>query len=320
MAKLKVNPSLTISWSNGRIVLDGLDSSPKTLNDGYGLLVLDEFARPRDTNEVIRDADDPEGTEDAIHKLLVHGALIFEDDIVPMPADLIREHGLFHEIHRRVSGLTMSTPALNYALHKATEYVSRAGIEGAIVEAGVWRGGSAMVCALTLVALGDTDRQMFLYDTFDGSWGRPGELDGTIYGRSPEDTMADYEESLRRTRDQAALEADGISLAAVRSSLLSTGYPEGKLAFVKGLVEETIPRTLPERIALLRLDTDFYGSTSHELVHLFPRLEPGGILLVDDYPTETGATMAVDRYFEETGHRIFLARIDVQGRIGVKQR
>jgi hypothetical protein len=319
MVKLKVNPSLAVSWNKGRIVLDGLDLGSKVLNDGYGLLILDEFSQPTAIGDVIQNSDDPKGTEEAIHELLTNGALIFAEDDEPLPPDLVREEGLFHEIHQRVSGLTMSTPALNYALYRATEYISRTGIPGDIVEAGVWRGGSAMVCALTLADLGDTSRRIFMYDTFDGSWGKPSEVDGTIYGRSPEDTMADYTASLDQRRDREALDPEGISVSAVRSSLMTTGYPEENLVFVEGLVEETMPGIIPDRIALLRLDTDFYESTYHELAHLFPRLEPGGILLIDDYPTETGATVAVDRYFEETGHRIFLARVDVQGRIGVKQ-
>lgn len=71
-------------------------------------------------------------------------------------------------------------------------------------------------------------------------------------------------------------------------------------------------------IALLRLDTDWYESTKHELVHLFPRLAENGPLIVDDYGHWQGQKMAVDEYFPENNLRIFLSRIDYTGRIGIK--
>jgi O-methyltransferase len=83
-------------------------------------------------------------------------------------------------------------------------------------------------------------------------------------------------------------------------------------------VEETIPENAPESIALLRLDTDWYESTRHELEHLFPRLSPGGVLIIDDYGHWQGCKRAVDEYFGKNGARIFLARVDYTGRIGVK--
>ena len=100
--------------------------------------------------------------------------------------------------------------------------------------------------------------------------------------------------------------------------MLALGYPAERIHFVKGLVENTIPQQSPETIALLRLDTDFYRSTKHELVHLYPRLQHGGILIIDDYGALEGARLATDEYLKE--HRIpyFPARIDEHVRIGVK--
>jgi O-methyltransferase len=96
------------------------------------------------------------------------------------------------------------------------------------------------------------------------------------------------------------------------------GYPKARLHFVKGMVEETIPETAPGQIALLRLDTDFYSSTKHELDHLYPRLSSGGILIIDDYGSIPGARRAVDEYAAE--HRIgwFMHRVDAQVRLVVK--
>lgn len=105
----------------------------------------------------------------------------------------------------------------------------------------------------------------------------------------------------------------------VRHNVGSTGYPRERIRFVKGLVQDTIPDQAPEHIALVRLDTDWYESTLHELRHLYPRLAVGGVLLVDDYFYWRGSRDAVDEYIDREGLRIFLNPIDGGGAIGVKQ-
>ena len=87
---------------------------------------------------------------------------------------------------------------------------------------------------------------------------------------------------------------------------------------VKGKVEDTVPKNAPEKIALLRLDTDWYESTRRGLVHLFPRLVPGGVLIIDDYGHWQGARKAVDEYIAGNQVKILLNRVDYTGRIGVK--
>jgi len=105
---------------------------------------------------------------------------------------------------------------------------------------------------------------------------------------------------------------------AVRATLTQSGYPTGRLHFVRGPVETTLPEHAPERLALLRLDTDWYESTRHELQHLYPRLSEGGVLIVDDYGHWEGARRAVDEYFERHPPAPLLNRIDYTGRIAVK--
>jgi hypothetical protein len=86
---------------------------------------------------------------------------------------------------------------------------------------------------------------------------------------------------------------------------------------VKGKVEDTIPGHAPEQIAILRLDTDWYESTRHELEHLYPRLSSGGVLLLDDYGYWEGAREAVDEFLAQTGERLLLTRM-ASGRLAVK--
>jgi hypothetical protein len=97
-----------------------------------------------------------------------------------------------------------------------------------------------------------------------------------------------------------------------------TNYPQDKLNYVVGKVEDTIPETLPRKIALLRLDTDWYESTLHELNHLYPLLTEGGVLIIDDYGHWQGAKKAVDEYIEKNKLKILLNRIDYTGRIAIK--
>lgn len=198
-----------------------------------------------------------------------------------------------------------------YALYKAVEYLSAAPIPGDIVECGVWRGGSMMCAALTLLESGDTRRRLYLYDTFAGMV-PPGRGDIDFKGRAAADQLS----AERRTEDSDIWAYS--PLEVVQGNMASTGYPEDQISYVCGPVEQTIPATLPETIALLRLDTDFYSSTRHELEYLFPRLAKGGVLIVDDYGHWLGARRAVDEYFGASDIKILLNRIDYTGRIGVR--
>jgi hypothetical protein len=121
-----------------------------------------------------------------------------------------------------------------------------------------------------------------------------------------------------RRRDNGVVNWSYSPLEETRKNVLGTGYDSAKVHFIKGPVEQTIPANAPERIALLRLDTDFYESTLHELNHLFPRLAPGGVLILDDYGHWEGARRAVDEYFKEKKIKMLLNRVDYTGRIGVK--
>jgi O-methyltransferase len=98
-----------------------------------------------------------------------------------------------------------------------------------------------------------------------------------------------------------------------------TFYPWEKILFVPGRVEDTLPAAAPERIALLRLDTDWHESTRHELEHLWPRLAVGGVLIVDDYGHWQGARRAVDDYFARQPLGVRLHTIDYTGRLIVKK-
>ncbi len=195
------------------------------------------------------------------------------------------------------------------ALINAVTYITANGIPGDITECGVWRGGSMMAAALTLLALGDQSRRLFLYDTYEGM-SEPTGHDTTPWGDSAAAMLERYP---RGTGPWCYASVD-----EVRANLLSTGYPADKIIMIAGKVEDTIPGRLPGELSLLRLDTDWYESTKHELTHLYPLLVRNGVLIIDDYGHWKGARKAVDEYFQAQEGAHFLHRIDYTGRLLVK--
>jgi hypothetical protein len=168
-----------------------------------------------------------------------------------------------------------------------------------------------MAAALALKSRGDTTRELYLYDTYEGM-SEPGAEDVDVRGNAAS-------EKLSAGKKSTSSEIWAYSpVEDVRRNLLSTGYPEGKLHFIKGKVEDTIPGDVPEQIALLRLDTDWYESTKHEMEHLYPRLVSGGVLILDDYGHWQGARQAVDEYLMTHNVHLLLNRTDNTGRIAIK--
>lgn len=207
---------------------------------------------------------------------------------------------------------TLTGPERVTALVEAVRYVVRAQVPGALVECGVWRGGSALAVLRTLVELGVHDRDVWLYDTFT-EMPAPTERDVDVHGVAAVEYHAQYAE------DPSVLDPayDYLPMTEVRALLLATGYPAERVHLVQGLVEQTIPGQAPEGIALLRLDTDYYTSTRHELEHLAPRIGSRGVLLVDDYGHWRGSRDAVDEWMATLPHPLLLQRIDYTARLAV---
>ena len=201
-----------------------------------------------------------------------------------------------------------------YATYTAARRVAQRGIDGDIVECGVWQGGSSLIIGDTLAHYGCTDKQIWMYDTYEGM---PEPTD--------EDTLLANEEStavsmLAGSSKQASVWAYA-SLEDVDANISTSRYPRDNFEFVRGKVEDTIPDMMPEQIALLRLDTDWYESTAHELEHLFPRLVKGGVLICDDYGFWAGARKAVDEYFaaNDVNLTLILADTKIGGVLGIKE-
>lgn len=202
---------------------------------------------------------------------------------------------------------TMTSHWKLFGLILATRYIQAHDIPGDIVECGVWRGGSMQATALTLLEIGACDRDLHLFDTFEGM-PPPTELDSRG-GVSAEELLS------RATRDDEIWAV--ADLEDVRAGMQETGYPAERIHYHVGRVEDTIPGEAPEQIAILRLDTDWYESTRHELEHLYDRLSAGGVLILDDYGNWDGARKATDEFVEKIGAKLLLLPLS-GGRVAVK--
>jgi hypothetical protein len=218
----------------------------------------------------------------------------------------------FFPLYERCRSYTMTSWERLYSLHMAVRYIVRGNVPGDFVECGVWRAGSMMMVALTLLTLGCTNRRLLLFDTFEGLPKPDEALDVDIWGNRGIDGWRPHKKT-----DQSSDWAYA-SLEEVRANLESTGYSMNRVSFVKGMVEDTLPAQAPEAIALLRLDTDWYSSTRHELEHLYPRLSRNGVLILDDYGHFQGARKATDEYLKTLDKPPLLIRVDYAGRIAIK--
>ena len=207
-------------------------------------------------------------------------------------------------IIERVRPFTLTPPDRVAALCGAVDYIVDKQIPGAIVECGLWKGGSLMACAIRLRDRGAADRELVGFDTFEGM-------------TDPTEEDIDWRGIQQQPEDKGSQMHKGSGLEDVTQNMRSTGYPVEKMRLVKGDVLQTLPDEAPQEIALLRLDTDWYESTKHELEQLYPRLAVGGVLLVDDYGHYRGSKKATDEYLRDK--RVFLQRVDYAARLGVKQ-
>jgi O-methyltransferase len=195
----------------------------------------------------------------------------------------------------------------------ASQYVIKKNIPGDFMECGVWRGGHSILAALYFL----NKRKIFMLDTFTGMT-MPASNDKRSLDGTP--ALVTYE-------SKNELE-DGVdwcyaSIENVKKNFQILGINaeehESSLVFLKGKAEEVLKdreTNLPERISVLRLDTDWYESTKVELEVLWDKISIGGIIIIDDYGYWQGCREAVDEYFSDK--KILLLPIDCNARLMVK--
>jgi O-methyltransferase len=198
---------------------------------------------------------------------------------------------------------TLTGPARMAATMRSLKYASVNKIQGAFVECGVWKGGQIIAGAEQLRLLNDF-REIFLYDTFSGMT-EASEIDISFQNESAISLM----ETSEPKSDNVWAK---VSIAEVKKNLDMVAYPEKLIRFISGDVRETLLKSenMPEKISVLRLDTDWFDSTYIELLKLYPLLSLGGVLLIDDYGHWEGSRKAADKYFHEIGVDPFWNAID----------
>lgn len=194
---------------------------------------------------------------------------------------------------------TMTSMDKLTSLTLAVRYIVQSGIDGDFMECGVWKGGSVHLMARVLGDAGVTDRDIYLFDTFAGMT-EPTARDVDSAGVSAKERM---QKSSKKAKIWAISPRE-----EVEAGLQTLDYPQQRFRLVEGRVEDTIPGQAPERIALLRLDTDWYESTRHELEHLWQRVTPGGVVIIDDYGSFKGSREATDEFFQRLDPPPFLQR------------
>lgn len=171
-----------------------------------------------------------------------------------------------------------------------------------------------MLIAKKLLDMGVTHKNLYLYDTFEGM-SEPSSLDVSFDNKKADILL---NEKIINKKDGNNIWCYS-TIEEVKDNILSTGYDSKKVHLVKGKVEDTLPQYLPKnQISLLRLDTDWYESTKHELKWLYPMLVNSGVLIIDDYGQWLGQKKAVDEYVLENRLKLFLNRIDFSSRISIK--
>jgi len=216
------------------------------------------------------------------------------------------------KIVQLVKPYTMTSPERIKVLIDAVKYIVKNKISGDYVECGVWKGGSSLVVGKILNDLNDKERQLWLYDTFKGM-SEPTKFDLDINGEKAS-------ERLEREDKTTSWVWAYSEIDEVKKTMRLSGYPESKINYIQGKVEDTlvIKENQPNSISILRLDTDWYESTKIELDILFKKVTKGGIIIIDDYGHWKGSKKAVDEFIQEHNLCVFLNRIDYTGRLIVK--
>lgn len=167
------------------------------------------------------------------------------------------------------------------------------GVPGDFMETGIWRGGCCILLRGVLEAYGDTQRRVFAADSFRG-------LPPPVRDEDLGDEYFTYHEL-------------AVSLSKVRDNFARYGLLDDRTVFIEGFFEDTLPELAPDPLAVLRLDGDMYGSTIVALENLYPRVSPGGFVIIDDYGALPGCCRAVNDYRTRAGITAPIEHVDWTG-------
>jgi hypothetical protein len=189
------------------------------------------------------------------------------------PAEYVAGVMLWREV--RQHGSTMLGCRRARTLHRLAADLTRRGVPGAIVDCGVWNGGST-----AMMAAAAPDRIAWAFDSFEG-----------LPAPGPEDEDAEgWERGCLGTE------------AYVREAFRRFARPE-QLRIVKGWFQDTFPLAKADvgPVAILHADGDWYESVKLTLDTFHEQMSPSGWVIVDDYSVWSGARTAADEFRAERG-------------------
>lgn len=193
---------------------------------------------------------------------------------------------ILNRTHPRSTPDTMSDRRTVDSLHACIETVLSDGVPGDLIETGVWKGGMSVLMRGVLQAHGVTDRRVWLADSFAGN-------------PQPDPRVA-LNDALWYFLMEP-IERLSVGREQVEETFRKYGLLDSQVHFLPGWFADTLPSAPIERLAVLRLDGDWYDSTREALEALYPRLSPGGFAVIDDYGAPVGCRRAVDEYRAEHG-------------------
>ncbi len=157
-------------------------------------------------------------------------------------------------------------------------------IPGDFIETGVWKGGATIFMKALLVAHQVSDRRVWVADSFEG-----------LPPPDEQSFPADIGDQHSGMKELA------ISLEEVKRNFEKYNLLDDQVHFLKGWFKDTLPTAPIEKLALLRLDGDMYSSTYTALTHLYPKLSPGGFIIIDDWGAVAACQQATLDYRREHG-------------------
>ena len=173
-------------------------------------------------------------------------------------------------------------------------------VPGDLIETGVWRGGATIFMRALLKLSGTNDRIVWAADSFEG-------LPEPDPEKFPLEAQAYRSAAMTKAYDHLA-----VSLEEVQQNFLAFGMLDDGVRFLKGWFKDTLPSAPIGKLAVMRLDGDYYASTMDALVNLYDKLSVGGYVIIDDYAEDhwTYCRKAVDEFRDQRGIADPLIRVD----------
>lgn len=188
-------------------------------------------------------------------------------------------------------------------LYEQVAFIEKNHIKGDFVECGVWKGGSVGLMALANLKHSNTRRNIHLFDVYDNGSEPDPDVDGEFAINQIKELVGkkDLEVKGRLKSVEGAYESlGGKGTLEGNQHLLESiiGYDKNKIHYHKGWFQDTVPKDVHEieKIAILRLDGDFYDNTKVCLEYLYDKVVPNGLIIIDDYGTYDGCKKAVDEF------------------------